>query len=122
MSHNTKIGKKGEEIAQRFLAKKNYQVLETNWRFGKKEIDIITCKEDLLVIVEVKTRVGGFESPREQVHLKKQRSIITATNAYIMEKDIQKETRFDVVIIDFEMDNEEYRIEHIEDAFYPIVK
>ena len=38
--HNEK-GKQGEEIAVKFLKNKGYKILETNWRLGKNEIDII---------------------------------------------------------------------------------
>ena len=41
-----KIGKVGEQKALSYLIEKNYQIIETNWRHQKCEIDIIASKEE----------------------------------------------------------------------------
>ena len=51
-----KTGKDGEQKALSYLIKKNYQIIETNWRHQKCEIDIIAFKNKELVFFEVKTR------------------------------------------------------------------
>ena len=56
MSWNNILGKRGEQLAVSFLEKKGYQILATNWRHRRAEIDIIAMDEDVLVFVEVKTR------------------------------------------------------------------
>ncbi|MBU0489438.1 MAG: YraN family protein, partial [Bacteroidetes bacterium] len=56
MTDKLEIGKKGEEIASAFLEKKGYKILEMNYRVGSYEVDIIAEKDDVIVIVEVKTR------------------------------------------------------------------
>ena len=52
------------------------------------------------MVVEVKTRTNDyFESPKEAVTRKKQKFIINATEAYIIEKDVHLETRFDIISV-----------------------
>ena len=49
------IGNFGESFAKKYLEKKGYTILETNWRFNHKELDIIAYKNGLICF-EVKTR------------------------------------------------------------------
>ena len=56
MKEEHKTGAEGEAAAVKYLRSQGYEVLETNWRFGQEEIDIIAQTKDFLVIVEVKTR------------------------------------------------------------------
>lgn len=118
MADHNELGKKGEELAQKYLIQKGYQLRQLNWRYRKNEIDIIAEKNNLLVVVEVKTRTSEyFENPKEAVTRKKQRFIIQAADAYIVENDIDIETRFDIVAVT--IINHKTEIEHIEDAFQP---
>ena len=112
------LGKIGEELAVKFLRNKGFRILNTNWTYQHKEIDIIAEDDDFLIMVEVKTRNISFvESPEEMITMRKQKTLINAAEAYIMIHDIEKETRFDVIIVVFE--NQKPTIEHIEDAFQP---
>ncbi len=121
MAIHNELGEKGEEIALNFLLKKKYIIKEQNWRYNKKEIDIIALKNDILIVVEVKTRSSDeFEKPQDAVTKKKQRFIIQATNAYIEKHGLYNEVQFDIISIIIR-DNKQV-IEHIEDAFYPLVK
>ena len=56
----------GEIIAQEYLIKKNYLIVELNWRYKKAEVDIISQLKDTLVFVEVKCRKSDFLSRPEQ--------------------------------------------------------
>ncbi len=118
MAEHNELGKKGEEIALQHLKKNQYTILETNWRFGKDEVDIVAKQDEMLVIVEVKTRSSNFlVEPEFAVTKKKQRFMIRAANAYIEEKDVNLECRFDIISIIVYSNNTV--LEHIEDAFYP---
>jgi putative endonuclease len=113
-----KLGDIGEELAVKHLRKKGLRILCTKWIYQHKEIDIVAENDDFLIIVEVKTRhINFLESPEEMFPMKKQRSLINAAEAYVMIHDVEKETRFDIIIVVFE--NENPTIEHIEDAFQP---
>lgn len=116
--HNNK-GKEGERLAALYLEGKGYSILARNWRFGKEEIDLVAQKKDTLVIVEVKARSGSFfGEPEEFVNRKKQKHLIRAANAYIEEKGLDAEVRFDVIGVIITGEN--HHINHIEDAFQPV--
>jgi len=115
------LGKKGEKLASEYLRNKGFKILAINWHYKHKEIDIISEINNLLIVVEVKTRSSSFfENPQDAITKKKQKFIIEATNEYIQKNNINLEVRFDVIAIIFT--GEKYNIEHIEDAFYPNVK
>jgi putative endonuclease len=118
MSEANELGKQGEEIATTYLLKKGYKILETNWRAGRNEIDIIARDNDFLVIVEVKSRSNDtFAEPEEAVTRDKQQALIRAANAYIFRKNINYEARFDIISIIH--NKNETRVNHLKDAFYP---
>lgn len=119
MNH-IELGQKGEEAAVIYLTSKGHQIIDRNYRWKKYEVDIISLFDGKLVVTEVKTRQTGIiGEPYKAVTLSKQRQIIKATNQYIQEKDRSEEVRFDVISI---VDNSfGMRLEHIEDAFYPLV-
>ncbi len=120
MAEHNQLGQKGELLARAFLQEKGYEILEVNWRYQKAELDIVAKFENVLAVVEVKTRSSTtFENPKEAVTLKKQKLIVKAANAYIQEKNIELECRFDIVSILIQ--NGEVTSEHIEDAFYPLL-
>lgn len=116
-SHND-LGKEGEKRAQEHLLSKGYKIRHLNWRSGKNELDIVAEKDEMLVVVEVKTRsTDYFEHPEEAITNAKIKRIVATTHDYIQTFDLQMETRFDVIsVLPMQQD---YRIEHIEDAFFP---
>ncbi len=117
MAEHNELGKLGEELAVEFLQKNGYAILETNWIFQKAEIDIIAKKESVLAVIEVKTRSSiAFGLPQDFVKPKKIQLLVKAVNEYTIANDLDVEVRFDIIAICKE-DNA-YKIEHIEDAFY----
>jgi putative endonuclease len=120
MAEHNILGKKGEEIAVAYLIKNGYLVLETGWTWQHLELDIIAFKQDLLVIVEVKTRSSQmYADPDDTISNKKLRKIYDATDKYMDLKKIPWEVRYDLItIIDH---GETWAVDHIEDAFYPFV-
>lgn len=118
MAEHNLLGKKGEEIAQQKLVSKGYKIVELNWTFKHKEIDIIAKDGEILVFVEVKTRTESYwGNPEEFVTKKKQKLLISAAETYINEKNFVGESRFDIISVI--LDNEGTHIEHIKEAFYP---
>ncbi len=121
MTQSAELGDKGEEIAVAYLIKEGYKILERNWLYGHKEVDIIAKQGDEIVIVEVKTREGDyFEEPWEAVSIQKIRNIVEVADAWLIEKQIDLETRFDVISIIF-TDNVTYELTHFPGAFIPPV-
>lgn len=121
--NNTTVekGRDGENLAVDYLEGKGYQILERNWRSGHKEIDIIAMDGDEMVVVEVKSRKSlDFGDPDIAVGVMKQRMLIFAAEAYISYHNLDVEVRFDILSIVITPDGE--HIEHIEDAFCPVVR
>lgn len=116
MAEHNELGKKGEELAEEFLKKNGFKILEKNYRFQKAEIDIIALKNDILSVVEVKTRSSSyFGNPQDFISAKKIKLLVGAVNEYIESKDIDVEVQFDIIAI--VLTNKKYTIEYIEDAF-----
>ena len=114
MAEHNELGKMGEEMAQEFLLRKKYKILATNWRYLKDEIDIIAMHNSQLVIVEVKTRrTNAFGEPEEAVTKKKQKFLVRAANAFVEQKAIENEVRFDIVSVI--VCSDKWQITHIED-------
>lgn len=117
MAEHNELGKFGEEMAVEFLSKHGYQILDTNWTFQKAEIDIIARKENILAIVEVKTRSSlEFGLPQDFVKPKKIQLLVKAVDAYVNQKDLDLAVRFDIIAIHKE--GKSFVIEHLIDAFY----
>jgi len=115
-SHN-ELGKLGEQLAIDFLKREGYEIVETNWVFQKAEIDIIARRENVLSIVEVKTRSGvGFGRPQEFVDRKKIKLLLKAVDAYVTSRNLNVDVRFDIIGI-HKVDSG-FSITHLTDAFF----
>lgn len=95
------LGRRGEEIACRYLTGRGYRILVRNYRTRLGEIDIIAQQGATLVFVEVKTRRGsGCGHPLEAVTPGKCRQISKVALLYLAETGREKEAaRFDVVAV-----------------------
>ena len=116
MAQHNDTGNIGETLARECLERKGFAILETNWRNGKHEVDIIAYKEGLIVFAEVKTR-GELEhgNPEEFVDLKKQRAYVRLADKYVIDHHRTEEVRFDIFSV--EIKGTDYQITHLEDAF-----
>ncbi len=113
-----KLGKKAEDIAEKFLKEKGYEILQRNYQFGHGEIDIIAKDGDVLVFVEVKSRSDSrFGDPEYALSYPKQKMLVRSAHGYLYEKNIDEvECRFDLVAIKL-YEGKEPEINHIESAF-----
>ena len=120
-NNSQKYGQEGENHASNYLKRHGYEILERNWRFKKLEVDIIARKADLVAFVEVKTRKNStFGEPEIFVTKKKQSFLIAAANQYLVERNLNVESRFDIIAIS-QLNNNE-TVNHLEGAFFPAVK
>jgi len=94
-------GNEGEALASSFLKEQGIEVLETQYRFGRGDIDIIAQEGDTLVFCEVKARRSdAFGEPEYAVTRTKQGRIRRIAEAYLFEHGIRERVcRFDVVAI-----------------------
>jgi len=88
LSSKKLVGKIGEEMALSYLKEKGYQLLEKNFYCRWGEIDLIFKKEDKIIFVEVKTRVGDKKGkPYEAVNFYKIKDLKRAINFYLLTKN-----------------------------------
>jgi len=116
-SRKQTLGKEGEGIAERYLKKQGFTLLERNYRCPLGELDLIALDRKVLVFVEVRTRTSDSSgSPLESVDRRKQRQIIKTALYFLSQKRLHdRDARFDVIGISFE--GGEPVVEHIRNAF-----
>jgi len=125
---NTKeLGMLGEKVAEDYLKKKRYQILDRNYspRFisgpSRGEIDIIAKKDDIVSFIEVKTLTSNkIISPEEKVNYQKQRKILKIAENWLMEKKIPLNSKWqiDVMAIKIDLNNRKAKIRHFKNAVF----
>lgn len=96
-------GRRGEDLAHRFLRKQGYIIVARNYRLssGDAEADLIAREGEDLVIVEVKTRATDeFGPPEQAVNPEKRRHLMRVAREYARKTDTPwEQIRFDIVSI-----------------------
>lgn len=111
-------GQLGEQAAIRFLAEKGHEVLFSNYRWERKEVDIISRDKDILVFTEVKSRTSfDFGYPEAAVNTRKQEHIKQVADHFLLDHPETQQIRFDTIAIILK-GGEVTEIVHWEDAFY----
>lgn len=114
---STSLGKQGERYAAAFLQTKGYEVVETNYRYKRNEIDLIVKKGTLLVFVEVKAKSSSaYGYPEASVDNNKAARVIEAAEHYILTNNWTGIIRFDIVAI--LTLGQKIEVKHFEDAFH----
>ena len=118
MSQHLEVGAQGELIAQDFLKKLDYHILEQNWRYKHKEIDLIALDKNDLVIVEVKTRRSKRHGEMEDfISYQKINFLADAAGKYVERFKQEVNIRFDVITV--YLLGEDAVVEHVKEAFHP---
>ena len=112
-------GDRGEAEVARYLRKRGYALLASQWRCRFGEIDLIAKdRRGTLLFVEVKLRgEGAVGLPREFVDERKRRRLRTAAELYLYVYGIEAPVRFDVAEVYTDAAGKPQRIEYLEDAF-----
>ncbi|NBV41585.1 YraN family protein [bacterium] len=109
-------GIKGESVAVAHLEKRQYLIIQTNFRWRGGEIDIIAEDPDgVLVGVEVKTfQRGSMVHPLEAVNASKIGRIRRTMECFLMRFPTYSKSyiRFDVILA-----SESVVVEHLENVF-----
>lgn len=106
----------GERTAVEWLIKhKEMRLLESRYRNKAGEIDLIMQEKDIIVFVEVKTRLNAAPGTGLlAVDRKKQQRIARSAVLYLMEKGmLNRSVRFDVMEVTAQ------EVHHIPNAFQP---
>ncbi|RJO61226.1 MAG: YraN family protein [Dehalococcoidia bacterium] len=111
-------GQLGEKLAQNFLKKRGYRIVETNYRSRDGEVDIIVSKDGILVFVEVRAKSSRtFGTPEESITRRKKQKLILVAQDYVQTHGMQESPwRIDFVAVELDNTGKAVRIEQFEDA------
>jgi putative endonuclease len=97
------IGRRGEDLAHRFLERHGFSVVARNYRppAGRGEIDLVAWERETLVFVEVKSRRSDdFGSPERNVDENKRTALVRAGRDYARRAGVPWDrVRFDMVSV-----------------------
>jgi len=111
--HTKQAGQWGEEIAALFLRLKGFEILYTNARYERREVDLVVRDQVTLVAVEVKLRIGNrYGAAVEAIDERKLMRLRTALTGIAKELGLGLSPRIDVVTIDMDPGGESMKIEH----------
>jgi putative endonuclease len=114
-----RLGTRGEELTQRFLQQKGYQILTCNYRCRWGEIDIVARDADELVFVEVRARRSAdYGTPEESLTEAKLRRLLAASQHYLQQHEKDGiNWRIDLVCVRLQRD---YRLQSVEHLKYAV--
>lgn len=105
MTGDHALGRRGEDIAQRFLQRSGIIVVDRNYRMasGAGEVDLVAWEGDTLVFVEVKSRqTDEYGAPDRAIGSQKQSSLLRTAREYARQAEVPLHMiRFDVVNVVF---------------------
>lgn len=102
--NRTAIGREAERVAEDHLVGEGFRVLWRNARIGSLEVDLVVKKDDLVLIVEVRTRgPGSFEGPLASITRTKRRALLSASRGLwrgrLKKMPDVKRVRIDVIAV-----------------------
>jgi putative endonuclease len=111
------FGELGERIAERWLRRNGWRLVQRRFRSGHRDIDLIVERDDTVAFVEVKARRGAeFGDPVEAVNWSKQRELTRSASVWIQRHGRPTDSyRFDVIGVLVE--GERVRVRHVPNAF-----
>ena len=115
--HNQVLRLRGERIAERWLLRNGWRMIQRRFRDGHRDVDLIAERGGTVAFVEVKARLGdAFGSPLEAVDWRKRRELVRSARMWISRHGQQGEHyRFDVIGV--LMASEKVFVRHVENAF-----
>jgi len=124
--NSKQFGNLGEKIAENYLRKKGYQILDRNYSFRiagnpqKGEIDIITKKDEIVSFIEVKTLKNADNFlPEEKVDFQKQRRLVKTSESWLMKNKIPLNIQWQIDIIAIEISqNNKAKLRHLKNAVF----
>lgn len=126
-SPTQKIGEIGENIAEKFLVKQNFSILERNYTKKWGEIDIIAEKKNKLYFIEVKSVSRDFDfvsratmdeyRPEDNMHPWKLKRLSRTIQTYLLHKKIgdEKEWQVDLLVVFLDLNSKKARIKVVPD-------
>lgn len=116
-----KLGDLGENIAEQYLKKRGYIILERNYNKKWGEIDIIAKFKKDIVFAEVKSQKKGSRFlPSQNINFHKQQRLIRAGQSWLAENKISAETpwQIDALIVELDFENKNAKVEHLRNCVW----
>lgn len=112
-------GAEAERAAAEWLRRQGFLIMDTNWRSGRYELDIVASKGDTVHFVEVKCRkTGSLTSPEDAMTGSKAKFLMRAANDYISIHGIEQDCSIDLIAADL-MPDGTIEIRYIPGAVQP---
>lgn len=114
---NKSLGNAGEQFVANHLQQQGFSICAQNYRKFFGEVDIIACKKNLYIFVEVKTRKPSTIAMGQLISPSKQQKIIKTAQTFIAENQLGQNNvcRFDVALV---LKNDtSFSMNYIENAF-----
>jgi len=111
------FGELGERIAERWLRRRGWRIVQRRFRSGHRDIDLVVERDGTVAFVEVKARKGAdFGGPVQAVNYRKRKQLERSAMVWIDRHGREAEAyRFDVVGV--LLNGAEVRVCHVENAF-----
>ena len=119
-SEKQKIGEIGENIAEKFLVKHGFAVLDRNYTKKWGEIDIVAKKDNKLYFVEVKSVSGEtFGSrPEDNMHQWKLKRLSRVIQTYLLSKKVDEdmEWQVDLLVVYLDLKSQKAKVKVVSDV------
>ena len=114
MTFRKELGDKGEKIAEKYLRKQRYRILERNFQSRFGEIDLVAREKNEIIFVEVKTKTGAnFGFPEQEFSFAKKQKMRRAIQSWLWENKITHNNwRVDLVAIDYSQNPKAPQLRH----------
>ena len=110
-----RTGRLGEALATRYLQRRGYEILASNWRCPRGELDIVARIGGKLVFLEVRTRRrSDTEEAFASITARKRERLLAAIHEWL-ECNRQQDADWQVDVIGVAM-GARTKIDHVEDA------
>lgn len=121
MAAHNEFGAWGEKVAEEYLRHKGYSILDRDWKYMHKDLDIVAYEDDTqtLVIVEVKARhKENITTALQAVDKDKRKNLVRAAFAFARSTGhFFPNIRFDVITVVGDETN--YDLQHYKGIFKP---
>ncbi|MBI5139002.1 YraN family protein [Candidatus Nomurabacteria bacterium] len=127
-SKTQKIGEIGENMAEKFLMKHGFSILDRNYTKKWGEIDVVALKSNKIYFIEVKSVsvenlptlkdkiAGDSYRPEDNMHPWKLKRLSRTIQTYLLQKKIEEqEWQVDLLIVFLDIKNKKARVKVVSD-------
>ncbi|MFA5048027.1 MAG: YraN family protein [Patescibacteria group bacterium] len=111
------LGRLGENLAEKFLKRRNYEIIARNFSTNYGELDLIARLGGEILFCEVKTRSGqSFGYPEYAVDRQKISHLLKAINIYLNRYKVESFWRLDTISVEINKENKTAHLRWFKDV------